>query len=105
MTFGRIGAGESRGGSCEPSPLMASSDPRDLTSRATERLRREIELTSYHRGPRLASSLRKLWVRLRNPRARIEFGPGTHVGPGFSIYAPFGGTFVTGPRAEFRRNF
>ena len=70
-----------------------------------ERLRTEIERTSYARGPRLASSLRKLWVKLRNPNARIEFGPGTHVGPGFSIYAPFGGTFVTGPRAEFRRNF
>lgn len=59
----------------------------------------------YAHGPRVASALRKRWARLRNPNARIEFGPGVYAGPGFSIHAPAGGTFVVGPGVEFRRNF
>ena len=51
------------------------------------------------------SGLRKRWVLARNPHASIVFGPGTYLGPGFSIHAPFGGTFVTGANVEFRRNF
>lgn len=53
----------------------------------------------------LASWLRKLWVKLRNPHATIEFGEGTYLGPGFSLHMPWGGTFITGPLVEFRRNF
>ncbi len=59
----------------------------------------------YFRGPRLASALRKRWTRFRNPTATIDFGRGTYLGPGFSLHAPFGGTFTTGERVELRRNF
>src|SRR4051794_23968278 len=51
------------------------------------------------------SELRKRWVKLRNPNARIEFGPGTFCGPGFRLHMPYGGTFITGENVEFRRNF
>jgi acetyltransferase-like isoleucine patch superfamily enzyme len=59
----------------------------------------------YFRGPLLMSWLRKRWVLLRNPHATIRFGRDTYLGPGFSLHMPFGGTFITGPRVEFRRNF
>lgn len=59
----------------------------------------------YFRGPVLMSALRKRWVIFRNPHATIEFGRGTYLGPGFSLHMPFGGTFITGPVVEFRRNF
>jgi acetyltransferase-like isoleucine patch superfamily enzyme len=56
-------------------------------------------------GPLLMSWLRKRWVLWRNPHARIEFNGPVYLGPGFSIDAPRGGTFVVGPGVEFRRNF
>jgi len=59
----------------------------------------------YYRGPRYASELRKLWVKLRNPQADIRFGKYTYLGPGFSLHMPFGGTFITGQAVEFRRKF
>jgi acetyltransferase-like isoleucine patch superfamily enzyme len=51
------------------------------------------------------SAIRKRWVILRHPRADIRFGPGTYLGPGFSLHIPANGTFVTGPNVEFRRGF
>jgi virginiamycin A acetyltransferase len=59
----------------------------------------------YKHGPRLMSALRKRWARIRNPGADISFGPGSHLGPGFSLHAPFGGTFRVGANVEFRRGF
>jgi acetyltransferase-like isoleucine patch superfamily enzyme len=59
----------------------------------------------YYRGPRLMSALRKRWVKLRNPKADIRFGKYTHLGPGFSLHMPMGGTFITGTAVEFRRKF
>ena len=59
----------------------------------------------YFKGPLLASRLRKRWVKLRNPTATIVFGRHTYLGPGFSLHMPFGGTFITGERVEFRRKF
>lgn len=59
----------------------------------------------YFRGPRVMSWLRRRWLLFRNPHATIQLGPNTYLGPGFSLHAPFGGTFVTGPNVEFRRNF
>jgi acetyltransferase-like isoleucine patch superfamily enzyme len=59
----------------------------------------------YYRGPRYRSELRKLWVRLRNPQAEIRFGKYTHLGPGFSLHMPHGGTFITGQAVEFRGRF
>ena len=51
------------------------------------------------------SELRKVKVRLLHPNATIRFGPGTYLGPGFSLEIPHSGTFITGERVEFRRNF
>ena len=65
-------------------------------------LRRRI---GYVVGPRLMSELRKRWVLFRHPHADIRFGPGTYLGPGFSLHIPHGGAFVTGPGVEFRRGF
>src|ERR1700722_873390 len=56
-------------------------------------------------GPRLMSWLRRRWVVFRNPHARIEFDATAYLGPGFSLDAPRGGTFVVGPGVEFRRGF
>lgn len=53
----------------------------------------------------MASALRKRWARLKNPNARIVFGPHVYAGPGFSIHAPYGGTLEVGVGCEFRRNF
>ena len=70
-----------------------------------ERWNHFVVALGYTWGPRLASKLRAHWARLRNPRAHISFGPLCHLGPGFSIHAPWGGTFVAGPGCEFRRGF
>lgn len=51
------------------------------------------------------SWLRKRVQRLRNPRARIIFQEPVYAGPGFTIEAPRGGSFVAGPGTEFRRGF
>ena|SRR5205823_526976 len=59
----------------------------------------------YGKGPWLMSWLRKRWVLLRNPHATIIFHEPVYVGPGFSLHMPEGGTFIAGPRVEFRRNF
>ena len=42
---------------------------------------------------------------MKNPLAEIEFGKGCRLGPGFSISAPWGGSFVCGDHCEFRRDF
>lgn len=59
----------------------------------------------YGAGPRLMSALRKRWIVFTNPRATIEFGEGVHVAPGFSVFIPHNGSFIVGPRTEFRRGF
>ena len=69
------------------------------------RLRRLPVSIGYYRGPPLMSALRRRWVLFRNPHARIEFQGPVYLGPGFSIHAPHGGTFIVGPGVEFRRRF
>jgi len=86
-------AGERSAGKVEP-----------LSSDENQRLRLQLRL-SHDWGPRLASRLRKEWVKLRNPLADIRFGPGSVAGPGFSISAPWGGRFHCGANCEFRRGF
>lgn len=76
-----------------------------MLSALRHRLRRAPRRIGYFWAPRLASALRKRWVLIRNPHARIEFGRGSYLGPGFSLHIPDGGTFIAGPGAEFRRNF
>lgn len=56
-------------------------------------------------GPLLMSWLRKRWVLLRNPHARIEFHGPVYLGPGFSLDMPRGGTLIVGQAVEFRRGF
>jgi len=51
------------------------------------------------------SAIRKRWVKLRNPHATVVFGKHCFLGPGFSLHAPDGGTFIAGRGVEFRRNF
>lgn len=59
----------------------------------------------YGPGPRIASALRKAWVRFKHPAADIRFGPGVYLGPGFSLHIPHRGTFHVGADTEFRRGF
>lgn len=59
----------------------------------------------YGIGPRLASAVRKLVVRIANPHARIRFGRRVYVGPGFGLHIPGGGRFEVGDDVEFRRGF
>jgi lipopolysaccharide O-acetyltransferase len=76
-----------------------------IRERIPERLRWLPRDLRYVRGPQIASWLRKWFVILTNPHAKIVFGHGTHLGPGFSLHIPAEGTFITGPWCEFRRNF
>ena len=51
------------------------------------------------------SWLRRRWVVLRHPYARIEYHGPVYVGPGFSLHIPGDATFVVRPGVEFRRDF
>ena len=74
--------------------------------RSIRRVLRELPYElGYRRGPRLMSALRKRWVRLRHPKANIQFGKGVYVGPGFSLHIPSRGSFIVGDNVEFRRGF
>ncbi len=55
--------------------------------------------------PMVASASRKWWAKFKNPHATVRFGKHVYVGPGFSLHAPFGGTFEAGDGCEFRRGF
>ncbi len=59
----------------------------------------------YGWGPRLMSALRRRWILFSNPQANIVFQGPVHLGPGFSLYIPAGGSFIVGPNTEFRRGF
>ena len=59
----------------------------------------------YGRGRLVTSEMRKAWVRLCHPGARIEFGRHVYLGPGFSLDIPSRGTFIAGEGVEFRRGF
>lgn len=69
------------------------------------RLRDLPRAIGYGRGPLWMSALRKRWILVRHPHADVRFHPTSYVGPGFSLHIPQGGTFVAGPRVEFRRGF
>jgi acetyltransferase-like isoleucine patch superfamily enzyme len=68
-------------------------------------LRRLVRRLKYGRGPMLASSLRRRWLLFAHPHVDIEFRGAVYLGPGFSLHAPEGGTFVVGHGVEFRRGF
>src|SRR5947207_2315499 len=82
------------------------SRPRALARRlGLGRVRLIPVRVGYHTGPRLTSTLRKWWVLFRNPHAEIHFGKYAYLGPGFSLHAPYGGTFIAEDGTEFRRGF
>lgn len=56
-------------------------------------------------GRRVASTLRRLSVVATHRHATVRFGRGCHLGPGFSLWLPGGGSFVVGDDVVFRRNF
>ena len=78
---------------------------RSLPRRLLGRLRLIPVQIGYFQGPRLMSALRKRWILFRNPHVDIQFGKYVYVGPGFSIHAPWGGTFIVDRGVEFRRGF
>jgi acetyltransferase-like isoleucine patch superfamily enzyme len=69
------------------------------------KLRRLPRWIGYVRGPRTMSWLRKRWVLMRHPHANVVFHDPVYLGPGFSLHIPDSGTFIAGPRVEFRRGF
>lgn len=71
----------------------------------SSKLRRLPHWIGYVKGPRLMSWLRKRWVLLRHPHATIVFRDPVYLGPRFSLHIPDNGTFIAGPRVEFRRDF
>jgi acetyltransferase-like isoleucine patch superfamily enzyme len=73
--------------------------------RAARWVRHLPRTIGYFRGPLLMSWLRKRWVLFRNPHVDIRFTGPVYLGPGFSIHAPDGGTFIAGSAVEFRRGF
>jgi acetyltransferase-like isoleucine patch superfamily enzyme len=64
-----------------------------------------IRTFGYYKGPRIMSRLRKWWVLARNPHADIRFTEPIYLGPGFTLHIPHRGTFIAGPRCDFRRGF
>ena len=69
------------------------------------KLRRLPRWIGYVKGPRIMSWLRKRWVLMRHPHANVVFHDPVYLGPGFSLHIPDSGTFIAGPRVEFRRGF
>ena len=68
-------------------------------------MRQLLRRITYAWGPRIASAVRKQWLILRHPHVDIRFEGPVYLGPGFSLFAPEGGTFHVGPSVEFRRGF
>src|SRR5579875_190297 len=91
------------GPDARPATLL-SAPVRDVFGSA-RKLRSLPVTVGYVKGPAWMSRRRKIWVLCRNPHASISFGPGTYLGPGFSLHMPYGGTFRVGRGVEFRRNF
>jgi acetyltransferase-like isoleucine patch superfamily enzyme len=76
-----------------------------LLKRLGGQARKAQRNVGYAWGPRLLSSLRKRRVLLQHPHATIIFEGPVHIGPGFSLHMPDGGTFIVGPNVSFRYRF
>ena len=71
----------------------------------TARVRRAPWVMRYDLGARVASTIRLLMIRATHMHCRVEIETPVRVGPGFSLFMPFGGAFIVGPGVHFRRNF
>ncbi len=69
------------------------------------RVRDVTRRVRYGRGPMVMSGLRQRWLVFTHPHVDIRFEGAAYLGPGFSLHAPNGGTFVVGHGVEFRRGF
>jgi acetyltransferase-like isoleucine patch superfamily enzyme len=66
---------------------------------------RQLYEVGYGWGPRLRSEIRKRWILLSHPHANIRFEGRVHIGPGFSLDIPHGGSFIVGEDVVFRKGF
>ena len=73
--------------------------------RVTRRVRRAPWVMRYEVGARLASAIRLGMIRATHTHCQVEIETPVRVGPGFSLFMPFGGAFVVGPGVHFRRGF
>lgn len=69
------------------------------------RLRRLPYRARYVYGERIASEARRLAVLATNKHADVRIERPVHIGPGFRLYMPQGGSFHAGPGCDFRRDF
>lgn len=68
-------------------------------------MRHQAWRAGYGWGLVAMSELRKRWFVFRHPHARIEFGKGVYVGPGFAVSIPRDGSLIVGSGVQFRRDF
>jgi acetyltransferase-like isoleucine patch superfamily enzyme len=73
--------------------------------RIIERAGRAPWVMRYDVGARAASTIRLLIIRATHMHCRVEIETPVRLGPGFSLFMPFGGAFIVGPGVHFRRNF
>ena len=59
----------------------------------------------YVHGERMASEARRLALLATNTHADVRIAKPVHIGPGFRLYMPEGGTFIVHPGCDFRRDF
>jgi acetyltransferase-like isoleucine patch superfamily enzyme len=59
----------------------------------------------YDVGARFASASRLLMIRATHTHCQVEIETPVRIGPGFSLFMPFGGAFIVGTGVHFRRNF
>lgn len=75
-----------------------------LPGRVVFWLRRLPARIGYFWAPRVASRLRRWWMRVRNPHVDFAIGKHVYFGPGFSLHAPYSGARLEiGDGVEFRR--
>jgi acetyltransferase-like isoleucine patch superfamily enzyme len=69
------------------------------------RLRRLPYRARYVYGERAASAARRLATLATNAHADVRIARPVHIGPGFRLFMPQGGTFIVHPGCDFRRDF
>jgi acetyltransferase-like isoleucine patch superfamily enzyme len=70
-----------------------------------QRVRRAPWVLRYDVGARAASTIRLWMIRATHMHCRVEIESPVRIGPGFSLFMPFEGTFIVGPGVHFRKGF